>query len=326
MKSKEVDEYIEKQKSPQKEILKVAAVLCLLLLASQPGAGFVPPKETLMSADWSDKDITRYVCRRAVGPIRIDGRLDEASWRTAPRSPRFVDMITGRAAFFDTRAAALWDDEAFYVGFWVEEPFVEARLAERDATVFQENDVEVFIDGGDCYYEFEVNARNTIYEVFFIWQDAYLKKFRGPEFDVFARRAHTFGGNHDREAATFWRGTHPRGLRWAFTDWDFPGLRSAVQVEGRLNDPSSIDKGWTVELAFPWAGMTSLADGRSLPPKDGDEWRIFFGRFEKLAVGSSVASPAWSWGRIGDPDNHIPERFTRVTFSRLPVEKTSWQE
>jgi hypothetical protein len=72
--------------------------------------------------------------------------------------------------------------------------------------------------------------------------------------------------------------------------------------------------------------MTSLADGRSLPPKDGDEWRIFFGRFEKLAVGSSVASPAWSWGRIGDPDNHIPERFTRVTFSRLPVEKTSWQE
>jgi hypothetical protein len=26
-----------------------------------------------------------------------------------------------------------------------------------------ENDVEVFIDGGDCYYEFEINARGTIY-------------------------------------------------------------------------------------------------------------------------------------------------------------------
>jgi hypothetical protein len=33
-----------------------------------------------------------------------------------------------------------------------------------------------------------------------------------------------------------WRGTHPRGLRWAFTDWDFPGLRTAVQVQGTLND------------------------------------------------------------------------------------------
>jgi hypothetical protein len=57
------------------------------------------------------------------------------------------------------------------------------------------------------------------------------------------------------------------------------------------------------------------------PPKDGDEWRVFFGRFEKLVVGPSVASPAWSWGRIGDSDNHIPERFTRVTFSSLPVDR-----
>ncbi|MCX6560564.1 MAG: carbohydrate-binding family 9-like protein [Candidatus Aminicenantes bacterium] len=273
-----------------------------------------------MSADWTDSDMTRYTCRRAAGPILVDGKLDEPSWRNAPRSPRFVDMITGRPGFMETRAAALWDDEAFYVGFWIEEPFVEARLTERDATIFQENDVEVFIDGGDCYYEFEINAKNTIYEVLFIWQDAYLKKFRTPEFDVFARHAYTFGGNHDRDARTFWRGTHPRGLRWAFTDWDFPGLRSAVRVDGRLNDDGSVDKGWTVELAFPWAGMAHLAGGRSLPPKDGDEWRIFFGRFGKLAVGEAVVSPAFSWGRIGDGDNHIPERFTRVTFSERPVD------
>jgi hypothetical protein len=65
--------------------------------------------------------------------------------------------------------------------------------------------------------------------------------------------------------------------------------------------------------------MAHLADGRSLPPKDGDEWRIFFGRFERLPIGSTVASPAWSWGRIGDGDNHMPERFTRVTFSERPA-------
>ena len=77
--------------------------------------------------------------------------------------------------FLDTRAAALWDDEALYIAFWIEEPFVEARLTQRDSTIFQENDVEVFIDGGDCYYEFEINALNTVYEVFFIWKDAYNK-------------------------------------------------------------------------------------------------------------------------------------------------------
>ena len=80
--------------------------------------------------------------------------------------PRFVDMISGVPGFFNTQAAALWDDEALYIAFWIEEPFVEARLTQRDSTIFQENDVEVFIDGGDCYYEFEINALNTVYEVF----------------------------------------------------------------------------------------------------------------------------------------------------------------
>jgi hypothetical protein len=269
-----------------------------------------------------EKSVTQpYTCYRTRSPLMIDGHLTKAAWQNAPRSPRFADMITGQPGFYDTRAAALWDDENFYVAFWVQEPFVEARLTERDATIFQENDVEVFIDGGDSYYEFEINALNTIYEVFFIWQDAYQQKFRVPEFDVFARRAYTFGGNHDRDAATFWRGTHPRGLRWAFTDWDFPGLRSAVQVQGTLNDNTDLDQGWTVEIAFPWAGMTHLANGRRLPPEDGDEWRIFFGRFQKLRVGPNLVSPAWSWDPIGDGDNHLPERFTRVRFSTQSVDE-----
>lgn len=268
-----------------------------------------------MNTDWTEAELARYTCRRAPVPISIDGDLGKPAWRAAEKSPRFVDMITGAPGFYATRAAALWDDQALYVAFWVEEPFVEATLTERDSTIFQENDVEVFIDGGDTYYEFEINARNTVYEVFFIWQDAYQIKAHLPEFDVFTRSAYTFGGNHDRDAATFWRGTHSRGLRWAFTDWDFPGLRTAVRVQGTLNDNSDVDQGWTVEIAFPWTGMKHLSGGRSLPPRPGDEWRIFFGRFQKLRVGNAVTSPAWSWGRIGDGDNHIPERFTRVTFA-----------
>jgi len=278
-------------------------------------------KENRMTDEWSERETASYVCHRTTEPIVVDGALGKPPWTKAPKSPRFVDMITGRPGFFETRAAALGDDANFYVAFWVEEPFVEARLTERDATIFQENDVEVFIDGGDCYYEFEINALNTVYEVFFIWQDAYARRFKGPEFDILSRRAFSFGGNHDRDARTFWRGTHPRGLRWAFIDWDLPGLRTAVRVDGTPNDNSDIDRGWTVEIAFPWSGMKHLAHGRSLPPRDGDEWRVFFGRFGKLAVGRDVVSPAWSWGRIGDADNHIPERFTRVRFSSAPVEK-----
>ena len=41
------------------------------------------------------------------GTIEVDGRLDEADWRVAERSPRFADLIGGRPGVHDTRAAVL---------------------------------------------------------------------------------------------------------------------------------------------------------------------------------------------------------------------------
>jgi hypothetical protein len=274
--------------------------------------------------DPSDQSSSHYTSYRTRTPLTADGRLTDAAWQLAPKSPRFVDMATGAPAFFDTRAAALWDDDYLYIGFWVEEPFVEAHLTERDSLIFTENDVEVFIDGGDCYYEFEINALGTIYEVFFIWQDAYKRggAFDVPEFDLLERKALSFAGNYDRDVASFWWGTHPRKARWAFLDWDFPGLRSGVHVDGTLNDRSLVDRGWTVALAFPWAGMRHLANGRALPPQDGDVWSMFFGRFERLEVAGALPQPqpAWCWTPHGTLDTHMPERFTRVRFSTRYVD------
>jgi hypothetical protein len=260
-----------------------------------------------------------YLCKRVRRAPTVDGRLDDAVWQAATRSPRFVDMVTGEPAWYGTQAAAVWDDENLYVAFWVEEPFVRARLTERDSLIFQENDVELFIDGGDCYYEFEINALGTVYEVFFVWKDSFGKgsRFDSPEFDVHTRKAYTFGGDYDRQARSFWKGTHPRGTRWAFLDWDFPGLRSAVHVDGRINDDSVIDRGWTVELALPWSGMGPLANGRAIPPREGDEWRMFFGRFQLLRAGGREIEPhpAWCWTPHGIYDTHRPECFTPIRFT-----------
>jgi hypothetical protein len=257
-----------------------------------------------------------YIARRVSEPLPIDGTLSHPAWQAAERSPRFVDMATGEPGLLDTQAAVLWDEENLYVGFWIEEPYPKAKLTERDSIIFTENDVEIFIDGGDCYYEFEINARNTIYEVFFIWRDAYRRggRFDVPEFDLVDRQAFSFAGDYDRIPESFWWGTHPRGPRWAFLDWDFPGVRSAVYVDGALNDSSRPSKGWTVELAFPWAGMKHLANGRSLPPKDGDEWRLFLGRFQKLPIGQREAQAAWCWTPHGVYDTHMPDKFTRIEF------------
>lgn len=247
---------------------------------------------------------------------------DEVAWQIAPKSPRFVDVISGAPGIYETHAALLWDDHYLYIGFWCEEPYVQAHLTERDSIVFSENDVEVFIDGGDTYYEFEINARNTIYEVFYIWKDAYVKggKYDIPEFDLFEQNALVFGGNHDRSLNHFWHGSHPRGNRWVFTNWDLPGLKTAVAINGRINNAVQPDKGWTVELAFPWTGMGWLANGRPLPPQDGDTWRLFLGRYEKFNMNGNDIYTGWAWNRIGSADNHFPERFTRIQFSDTEIE------
>jgi hypothetical protein len=267
----------------------------------------------------SSVDAPALRCTRATTPPALDGTTQSAAWREADWSPRLVDMVDGGPALYDTRVAACWDDEALYVGFRVEEPFVRATVAERDAPVFRENDVELFIDGGDAYYEFEINALGTIYEILFVWKDALVRggRFDRAELDVHDPRTLTFAGDDDRTAATFWTGGHPRGARWAFRGWDLPGLRSAVHVDGTLNDDRDIDRGWSAEVALPWRGLELLAGAdRPVPPRPGDRWRMCFARFQKLVIGGREVQPhpAWVLTPHGLFDTHRPEQWSVVEF------------
>jgi hypothetical protein len=110
---------------------------------------------------------------------------------------------------------------------------------------------------------------------------------------------------------------HPRGTRYGFLDWDLPGLRHAVHIDGVLNSRKGTDRGWSAEVAVPWKGLTWLADGRSLPPRDGDVWRIDCSRFQHIGPRGEQLDPAagWTWNRHGHYDSHIPETFTHVHFS-----------
>lgn len=262
----------------------------------------------------TDKDIAHYTCFRIKEKIRVDGDLDKSPWNRVVKSPPFVDMVTGGAAFLETRCAALWDDDNLYIAFWVAEPDIRAHMKERDSRVYLENDVEVFIGGLDCYYEFQINALATVYEVFYIWQDAYKKgsRFDTKEFDLLTRRVDVIGGFQDELRYE----KHPRGRRWAFMDWDFPGLQAAVKIDGTLNDSSDVDRGWTVELVFPLAGLRTLL-GPGYPLKAGDTLRIDFSRFERLSYNGHTppVHPGWSLNPHGVYDSHIPECFSCIHLS-----------
>lgn len=259
-----------------------------------------------------------YVAKKIKSTIKIDGNIQKVEWQKAVWTRRFVDLVSGRPAMYDTRAAILWNDTHLYIAFSAEEPYVEAHLVERDSIVFLESDLEVFIEGDDCYYELEVNAANTIYEVFHIWKDAYTSgsRFNTPEFDIHQANAYTFGGDYDRTGKHFWKGTHPRGVRWAFTNFDMPGLQTAVKVNGTLNDSSDVDKGWDMEIAIPWKSLQLLANERTIPPSTGDVWSMFLGRFQKLELSGKEIQPhpAMALNSHGTYDTHLPEHWSRIQF------------
>lgn len=88
-----------------------------------------------------------YDCAYTNTPMTIDGRLDDAAWKTAPWTSDFID-IQGSSMpkpRFRTRAKMLWDDQYLYIAAELDEPDVHATLTEHDSVIFHDNDFEVFV-------------------------------------------------------------------------------------------------------------------------------------------------------------------------------------
>lgn len=239
-------------------------------------------------------DPLTYDCAFAAKAPVIDGRIDnDAAWQSAPWTPLFVD-IEGDAKprpRFRTRAKMLWDDQYLYIAAELEEPHLWATYSKHDMVIFHENDFEVFLDPDSDtlhYYEFEINALNTG------WDLALDKPYR-------------MGGKADN-------------------GWEIPGLRTAVHLNGTLNNPSDRDTGWTIEMAFPWTAF-HRGPRPPRPPAAGESWRINFSRVEwQLDVkdGKYQKVPGkkednWVWSPQGVINMHVPEKWGFVRFIAQPA-------
>jgi hypothetical protein len=287
--------------------LKLAITILLFHCISHPiFAGSIH----IDSIPCKEEDIPHYIAYQVKSPPVIDGKLDEDCWTNSNRSASFKDLVYATNTHLDTRAAVRWDNGFLYIAYWIQEPDLKASHTKRDAFIYEDNDVELFVAGADGYYEFEINTFGTIYEVLFFWEDAFEQKgySKLPEFDRNNSGAKPFNGVGYR---------HPRGERIGFWNWDFPGLKKAVKVNGTINDSRDTDKGWTVELALPWQGFALLAkgDGRALPPANNDIWRMDFSRFNTYKSKTGKDSGGWAWSPHGVWDSHVPECFTYIQFS-----------
>lgn len=234
-----------------------------------------------------------YICYRTDVCPEIDGRAAEPIWSRAPWSEAFVD-IEGAAKpqpRLRTRMRMLHDAEHLFIHAELEEPHVWATITRRNAVIFRDNDFEVFIDpDGDNhnYYELEVNALGTTWEL-----------------------------------------SLPRPYRCGGTPIDpdpIAGLRTAVCVDGAINDPSVVDRGWSVTIAIPFEGLDRFtARPQACPPLDGDVWRMNFSRVQwpcEIAVGAyrkieGSREDNWVWSPQGVIDMHRPATWGFVQFSDI---------
>lgn len=118
---------------------------------------------------WAQDEVPTYQARRIEEPIRIDGRLDEPAWTLASRVGPFR-LITdpARPAMYPTEATLLWDETHLYVAFAASGREAWGRLTERDASLWQEEVVEVFLDpdgDGRQYAELEVSPHNVVVDL-----------------------------------------------------------------------------------------------------------------------------------------------------------------
>jgi hypothetical protein len=78
------------------------------------------------------------------------------------------ETISGQPPLQKTQLKVAWDERELRVLFCVEDDYVWATLSERDAPLYNEEVVEVFMDpGGDLttYYELEVNPLNAVLDL-----------------------------------------------------------------------------------------------------------------------------------------------------------------
>ncbi|MBL7472389.1 carbohydrate-binding family 9-like protein [Robertkochia sediminum] len=222
--------------------------------------------------------------------IVIDGKGDEQGWEKTPFSDKFIDIEGEITPQFETRMKMLWDEHYLYFYAEMEEPHVWGTLKQRDTVIFYNNDFEIFIDpDGDTheYYEFEMNALNTVWDLLLV------KPYRN-------------GGS-------------------VLDHWNINGLKTAVHIDGSLNDASDEDRGWSVEIAMPW-DVLSEASHMPVPP-EGKFWRVNFSRVnwdhdlkdgrysrKKDEDGNFAPEYNWVWSAQQVVNMHEPERWGYVYF------------
>lgn len=180
-----------------------------------------------------------YICPRTMSPISIDGSLGEKEWEYAQLVREFSLPPEHRVPTNATRAWITWDSRFLYVAFDATDPDINAIRTERDSQTHKDDVLEFF---------FKTDPEEPdYYNIEINAMGAFLDSYHSPGRRLNKR-------------------------------WNCSGIKVGVNVEGTLNVSSDQDRGWTLEVAIPFASLPTL-DGAA--PEPGDVWLFHFARIDR---------------------------------------------
>jgi hypothetical protein len=214
-----------------------------------------------------------YAVTKLASPSAILLSASADAWRDA----QAIDWGPER---YRTTFQACWDATALHVRFDAVDTAPWFTMRTRDAHLWEEEVVEIFLDAegaGLNYAELEINPANVVCDL---------------------------------------RVERPAPAVSSDTRWDWAGLESAVVP---LADAHGTREGWTAIARLPWEGLRSLssAAAHKAPPTTGDVWRFNVFRIKRPGGPGNPAEGAIfaAWSVPDGPSFHVPAAFRPFRFA-----------
>ncbi len=214
--------------------------------------------------------LPRYEVKRAATPIVIDGKPDDKAWAAAGKIELIFPWDAQTGAKQKTTARLLWDDQYLYVAYECEDADIVAFHTERDDPTYLDDAVEIFLN--------PMPSQTGIYY--------------GLEMNA---------------RATLYDYTMYQS-RYLFKQFNLQGVKLATFIDGTLNLRGDQDKGWSLEVAIPWANFDAL----SKRPVPGAVWSANVNRWDGVEPNRRMSN--WSDPVQPTPNPHVPARFGQLVF------------
>ena len=255
-----------------------------------PGVAALALAALLFAAGCASRPMAMHAVR-ARTPVKVDGRLDDEVWRSAP----VYDLALGRGVSdgYDAlvaRSAArrlhekgavrlAWNDTHLYVGVRFEDSDICAEGNAGQTPLYKLGDtLEVFLKPANSAWYSEFHATPM------------------------GRQSHLFFPGRGRIGL-------PSRLDFACD------LQVAATFEGTLNQWRDRDGGWEAEMAIPVSQLVRPAEGWG----PGTDWRVLIARYNYgrgLPVRELSSAPSLSVAMF-----HLYEEYGAIHFDVAPPQE-----